>query len=149
MQDKNEQEEISWDKHMVESSSWHYWALIEVNFICPHLQGLQRLKTLSSALNSADGRDRSTVKMFNSSHIPACFVLNFGIKAPFYYGEDEEKKKKTTKPMSENFNSEAVFFFKGFLPKSFYLMDFTMSQMMLHTEFPRLYLWTTAYLFKN
>lgn len=83
-------------------------------------------------------------------HIPACFVLNFGIKAPFYSGEDEEKKKPPHYVWEFQFRScFFFFFFKGFLPKSFYLMDFTMSQMMLHTELPRLYLWTTAYLFKN
>lgn len=72
-------------------SSCHYWPQIKVNFICPRPQGLQRFKRLRSALNSAAGRDRSTVKMFNSSHIPACFVLSSGIKAPFCSGEEEEK----------------------------------------------------------
>lgn len=41
-------------------------------------------------------------------------------------------------PTSENFSSGVWVFLKGFLPKSFYLTEFTMPQKMLHAEFPRL-----------
>jgi len=51
------------------------------------------------------GRDKSTVKMYNSSHVLACFVLRSGIKVPFCSGEKDDEKN----PTCENFNSGAAF----------------------------------------
>lgn len=84
---------------------------------CPHPQGLQRQKKLRKAPKSASGRDRNTIKVFNSSHIPPCFVLSFAIKAPFC----SEERKKIKSVWKFKFRS---LFFKHFQPKSFLAAGF-------------------------